>query len=150
MANNKKITYKRITATNALRDVIMRLEDFIQGKADKEYPLDITEVIVFGSYAKGAEQVHDLDIYISLTEHREKYAAFCNENGLIYHDMLEVIENVINAFVRYMKARKHIISIHSNIYYGPQERDVAISDTHYIILQDGKLNYDVIEEFMAL
>ena len=66
MSETKKTLYKRETAISALMDLANKLTDYTSKLVRAPFYDEIKDVIIFGSFAKGAEKVHDLDVYLEI------------------------------------------------------------------------------------
>ena len=142
MSETKNRIYNRSTAIEALMDLSNKLTEMDEVTLfyDK-----IKEVIIFGSFAKGAEKVHDLDVYLEIEEHREMDQVYWEMVTDEEYDPIKARYLQINDICRYLMGRRRIYSFHSNLTSN-DERDIALSDVHYIIMKDGQMDYDEVEK----
>lgn len=150
MAETKGRLYKRDTATRTLEEFVERIESYWpSAKHIEKYPIDIKEIIVFGSYAKGADKVHDLDIFISIDFDRDKMDEYADGRSF-EGNVIEATVHMRENFGKFLKRDSRLISLHVDEFSYPGEREIAVSDTHYCIYKDGEFLYDAIEALKAL
>lgn len=141
MSETKKRIYNRSTAIEAMMDLSNKLTEIDMAPFfDK-----IKEVIIFGSFAKGADKVHDLDVYLEIEEHREMDRAYWEMFMDEEYDPIKARYLQINDICRYLSGRRRIYSFHSNLLTDG-DRAIALSDVHYIIMKDGQMDYDEVEK----
>ena len=149
MSESKKVLYKRATASDSLLELMNRIT-FMD--TDYDVPIEIKDVIIYGSYAKGAKKVHDLDVFINGIEHREEYPNFLLLHGKNPQYTVANCSFVFDCMARYFKGNSKLISIHCNMsgQADDGELEIALSEDHYYLLKDGKLNYDAIDELLSM
>lgn len=148
MSESKKVLYNRKTASNALMELSNRLTEMDFN--DYDIPVDIKDVIIFGSYVKGVKKVHDLDVFVAVTEHREKYEDFWNDRKGTFYDPMKGIEFALTECGKYLKGKNRVISLHMDAYAFEEELKIATSDTHYYLMKDGKVDYDVVDHLLMM
>lgn len=135
MSESKKILYKRETASKALMDLSNRLTNFFD--RSNPFPLDLNDVIIFGSYAKGASRVHDLDVFVSVTEHRDRYEEYWHNYVGDNFNVITSPSEILVSFGKFIKGKTRVISLHMDAFSTPEERDIATSDIHYYLVKNG-------------
>lgn len=148
MSETKKTLYKRDTAISAMMDLSNQLTLYTSRIGSLPFFDEIKDVIIFGSFAKGAEKVHDLDVYLEIIEHREKDECFWSDWCDGPFDPIQARYEQINTICRYLRGKRRIYSFHSNVM-GDGDREIATSDVHYYIMKDGEVDYDELEKLFV-
>lgn len=149
MSETKKTLYKRETAVEALMDLANKLTYYSSGNVNVQFFDEIKDVIIFGSFAKGAEKVHDLDVYVEIIEHREKDQLYCEVYGDGEYDPIKTRYDQLNSLCRYLRGNRKIYSFHSDAISGG-DREIAMSDIHFVIMENGEVNYDELEKLLDI
>ena len=145
MSESKKTLYRRDTAISALMDLANKLTAYTSKVARVPFYDEIKDVIIFGSFAKGAEKVHDLDVYLEIVEHREMDETFWEEWCDGPFDPIKARYEQLNTICRFLRGKRKIYSFHSDVL-GDGDREIAMSDVHYFIMKDGEVDYDELEK----
>ena len=148
MSESKKTLYRRDTAISALMDLANRLTDYTSKFKKAPFYDEIKDVIIFGSFAKGAEKVHDLDVYLEIVEHREMDETFWEEWCDGPFDPIKARYEQLNTICRFLRGKRKIYSFHSDVL-GDGDREIAMSDVHYFIMKDGEMDYDELEKLFV-
>jgi len=148
MSESKKTLYRRDTAISALMDLANRLTDYTSKFKKAPFYDEIKDVIIFGSFAKGAEKVHDLDVYLEIVEHREMDETFWEEWCDGPFDPIKARYEQLNTICRFLRGKRKIYSFHSDVL-GDGDREIAMSDVHYFIMKDGEVDYDELEKLFV-
>ena len=148
MSETKKTLYKRETAISALMDLANKLTDYTSKLVRAPFYDEIKDVIIFGSFAKGAEKVHDLDVYLEIVEHREMDETFWEEWCDGPFDPIKARYEQLNTICRFLRGKRKIYSFHSDVL-GDGDREIAMSDVHYFIMKDGEVDYDELEKLFV-
>lgn len=148
MSETKKTLYKRDTAISAIMDLANNLTYYTSGIESVPFFDEIKDVIIFGSFAKGAEKVHDLDVYLEIVEHREMDEVFWEAYGKGEFDPIKARYEQLNSICRYLRGKRKIYSFHSDVI-GDGDREIATSDVHYFIMKDGEVDYDEVEKLFV-
>lgn len=150
MSESKKILYKRETATDALCELANRLTMWEYEKNVECFPIEINKVYIFGSYARGAERVHDLDVFVSIELLTDEFEDFGDNRTMAEFDLVKANNLVSESFGKYLKGGSRVLSLHIDKYAFEGERDIALSGVHYCIYKDGQVQYDVIDELLEM
>ena len=117
MAEGKKREYKRETATKALTELCVRSYDLNTLFTNRDYPYMIERMYVFGSYLKGKDKVHDLDIAIKLRrlslDLDDTYIREYHPYGSYKQSYLSWLLSGYGDTLKFLKGGKGIISFHS-------------------------------------
>lgn len=151
MGESKKRLYKRTTASKALMNFSNRISEFTSGYT-LPYPFELKDIIIFGSYARGEQRVHDLDIYIEANYTFQDITDYWDRVKIGDTDPIGMVTESINDFARFLKDKSPIFSFHSNLYADDEkeERKIALSGEHYYLMKDGEINYDVLDILWAM
>lgn len=141
MSESKKRLYKRETAASAAESLIARIEAINNGTADYKYYNRIESVILFGSFVNSNKShIHDLDVLVIHDDDRKLMNKFHEEHLGMYADFVEDIFSEALLKEKYLRNRKNIYSIHSNIHEKKHEiLNIATSDKHIFICRDHKI-----------
>ena len=154
MAEGKKRVFTREAAVTAVIEMIDRIQAVNNGNADHPYLNRIQDVILFGSLVNNpeAEYVHDADVAVITDDDRNKMLEFRK-----LHPELSVRGDVISNFftehvlmMRYIKGKKYLLSILSNVEEGNGVRDFATTDKHIWLFKDYSLCEDAIDQLKEL
>lgn len=144
MSETKKRVYKRETCTETIKGLVQRAVDVNEDKADYHYYNKIKDLILFGSYVNtDKDRIHDVDICLISDRDYEESQRFVDDNwddvSWKFSDMWSRIfaEHILQ--VRYLKGRRNMFSVHSNIGEGNDIIDIATSDKHIVIISDHQL-----------
>ena len=149
MSETKKTLYKRETAISALMDLANKLTDYTSKLVRVPFYDEIKDVIIFGSFAKGADRVHDLDVYLEIVEHREMDEKFWELWCDGPYDPIKARYEQLNTLCRCLRGKRRIYSFHSDVI-SAGDREIAMSDVHYFIMKDGEVDYDELEKLFVL
>lgn len=154
MAEGKKRVFTREAAVTAVIEMIDRIRAVNNGTADHPYLNRIQDVILFGSLVNRpeAEYVHDADVAVITDDDRNKMLEFRKQ-----HPELRIGGDVISNFftehilmMRYIKGKKYLLSILSNVEEGKEIRDFATSDKHIWLFKDYALCEGTIDQLKGL
>ena len=157
MAESKKVNYKRETATKHLLAMIERIKAI---NVDEKALQSIDRIEIFGSYTKGQETVHDLDVFIEVAEtpyYNERLEnefdgnatkfnlGFASERG--WGDRLFVYKlgSIIEDTYKKVKGKSCIISLHP--YY---EKAELKGVTALPVVVDGKIDEQAVAQLVNM
>ena len=141
MSESKKRLYKRETAADAAEALIDRIKAINDGTADYAYYNRIESVILFGSFVNSNKShIHDLDVLVIHDDDRKLMNRFHDDHPGIFPDFVNDIFSEALLKEKYLRNRKSIYSIHSNIHEKKQEiLNIATSDKHIFICRGHKI-----------
>ena len=144
MSELKKQLYKRETAADAAESLIDRIEAINNGTADYKYYNRIESVILFGSFVNNDKpRIHDLDVLVIHDDDRVLMGKFHAEHVGLFYDFVEDLYSEALMKERYLRNRRNIYSIHSNIHEKKHEiLNIATSDKHIFICRNHKICED--------
>ena len=146
MSESKKRLYKRETATLAAESLLDRIDEINNGNADYQYYNRIKSVLLFGSFVNSNNPlIHDLDVLVIHDDDRTLMGKFHSEHPGLFSDFVEDIYSEALMKERYLRNRKNIYSIHSNIHERESEiLKIAMSDKHIFICRNHKICDDAL------
>ena len=127
MAESKSRTYRRETGDQAVASLAKKAYALLNSKADRNYPYTVKNLYVFGSYVKGNEKIHDIDVAVELLYKGEK----AEKEYLVqypapdYYDFTLCLVKAENDTYRYVKDRLYIVSFHT-----VREVDALLKESH--------------------
>ena len=154
MAEGKKRVFTKEAAVTAVIEMLDRIQAINDGTADHPYLNRIKDVVLFGSLVNNPDSafVHDADIAVISDDDRQKMMEFRN-----LHPELCICKDIVSRFftehilmTRYIKGKKYLLSIHSNVDDGDEIIDFATADKHIWLFKDYTLCEDAVEQLQKL
>ena len=144
MSETKAREYKRENCVEAVKELVTRAVEINTGKADYQYYNRIKEIILFGSLVNSdKEKVHDIDICLISEDNRELMRRFHSEHVGLFSDYVTDLFSESYIQERYLKGKRKMFSIHSNVHEGMGIRDVALKDAHICLMSDFEVTEDI-------
>lgn len=115
MAEGKNRAYKWETGDRAVISLAKKAYALLNNEADRNYPYTIKNLYVFGSYAKGKERIHDVDVAIEMLYKGEK----AEKEYLVqypapdHYDFTLCFVKAENDTYRYLRDGLYIMSFHT-------------------------------------
>ena len=157
MAESKKVKYKRTTATKNMLAMIERVKAI---NADNEVLEHVPRVEIFGSYLKGQDTVHDLDVFVAreftplYNERLEKEfegnasnfnLEFAWYRGWWNKPFIYKLVSIMEDTYKKVKGTSHVLSIH------PYEEKEMLGDIDTVpIIVDGKVDEAAVEKLVNM